>query len=167
VDGYLVLHRDGNTAELLPASGTLPFLADFWDGQIGLTFRPVSGLRLDETYIYSHLGTRAEQAHTIFDNHIVRSKMNYQFTREFSLRVIFDYNAVLSDASLVSLERTKHFAGDVLLTYLIHPGTAFYVGYADGYDSIELGSAGVVPINSPTTSTGRQFFVKTSYLFRF
>jgi len=157
----------GTRPNYYPPAGTLPTLADFWDGQIGLTFRPVSGLRLDETYIYSHLGTRTEPARTIFDNHIVRSKMNYQFTREFSLRVILDYNAVLSDPSLVSLERTKHFAGDVLFTYLIHPGTAFYVGYTDGYDSVELGSAGIVPINSPTTSTGRQFFVKASYLFRF
>jgi hypothetical protein len=157
----------GTRPNYYPPSGTLPFLANFKDGQLSLTFRPASGLRLDETYIYSHLGTRSDPPGTIFDNHIVRSKMNYQFTREFSLRVIVDYNGVLSDPSLVSLERTKHLAGDVLLTYLIHPGTAFYVGYTDGYDNIELGSSGIVSINSPTTSTGRQFFVKTSYLFRF
>jgi len=157
----------GTRPNYYPPSGTLPFLANFWDSQLSLTFRPASGLRLDETYIYSHLGLRTDPARTIFDNHIMRSKMNYQFTREFSLRVIVDYNAVLSDPSLVSLERTKHFAGDLLLTYLIHPGTAFYVGYTDGYDSLELGSSGIVSINSPTTSTGRQFFVKTSYLFRF
>ncbi|MFL5638063.1 MAG: DUF5916 domain-containing protein [Gemmatimonadaceae bacterium] len=157
----------GTRPNYYPPSGMLPFLANFWDAQLSLTFRPASGLRLDETYIYSHLGTRTDPRRTIFDNHIVRSKMNYQFTREFSLRVIVDYNGVLSDPSLVSLERTKHLAGDVLLTYLIHPGTAFYVGYTDGYDSVQLGSSGVVSINSPTTSTGRQFFVKTSYLFRF
>ena len=157
----------GTRPNYYPPSGTPPFLANFRDAQIGLTFRPLSGLRLDETYIYSHLGTRTDAPRTIFDNHIVRSKMNYQFTREFSLRVIFDYNAVLSDPSLVSLEPTKHFASDVLLTYLIHPGTAFYVGYTDGYDSVKLTDAGLVPIDSPTTSTGRQFFVKMSYLFRF
>ncbi len=157
----------GTRPNYYPPGGTAPFLANFRDGQIGLTFRPLSGLRLDETYIYSHLGTRTEPARTIFDNHIVRSKMNYQFTRELSLRLIIDYNAVLSDPSLVSLERMKHFAGDVLVTYLIHPGTAFYVGYSDGYDSITLRESAIVPINSPTTSTGRQFFVKTSYLFRF
>ena len=162
-----VFAASGTRPNYYPPPGTLPFLANFWDAQLSLTFRPISGLRLDETYIYSHLGTRTEPGRTIFDNHIVRSKMNYQFSREFSLRVILDYNAVLSDPSLVSLERTKHFAGDVLFTYLIHPGTAFYVGYTDGYDSVELASSGIVPIKSPTTSTGRQFFVKTSYLFRF
>jgi hypothetical protein len=28
-----------------------------------------------------------------FNNHILRSKVNYQFSRELSLRAIFDYNA--------------------------------------------------------------------------
>jgi hypothetical protein len=68
----------------------------------------------------------------------------------------------------VALDRTKHVSADVLFTYLVHPGTALYVGYTDGYDSIALDSAShLVPIRNPTTSTGRQFFVKTSYLFRF
>jgi hypothetical protein len=159
----------GARPNFFPANGVAPFLADSRDGQLSLTFRPASGLLLDETYIYSSLRTRPESGarRTIFDNHIVRSRANYQFTRELSVRAILDYNAVLSDPSLVSLERTKHLAADVLLTYLIHPGTALYVGYTDGYDSVAFGPAGVTPIQNPTTSTGRQFFVKTSYLFRF
>jgi uncharacterized protein DUF5916 len=157
----------GTRPNYYPPPGTVPFLANFRDAQVSLTFRPASRLLLDETYIYSHLGTRTEPKRTIFDNHIVRSRVNYQFTRELSLRAILDYNAVLSDPSLVDLDRTKHLTADILLTYLVHPGTALYIGYTDGYESVDLTSSGVVPINSPTTSTGRQFFVKTSYLFRF
>jgi len=157
----------GTRPNYYPPPGTLPFLANFRDAQVSLTFRPASRLLLDETYIYSHLGTRTGPKQTIFDNHIARSRVNYQFTRELSLRAIFDYNAVLSDPSLVNLERTKHVTADVLLTYLVHPGTALYIGYTDGYVSVGLTSSGIVPMNSPTTSTGRQFFVKTSYLFRF
>jgi Domain of unknown function (DUF5916) len=157
----------GTRPNYYPPEGTAPFLANFRDAQVGLTFRPASGLLLDETYIYSHLGMRAEGPRTIFDNHIVRSRANYQFTRELSLRAILDYNAVLSDSSLVALDRTKHLTMDLLLTYLTHPGTAIYVGYTDGYDNVQVDPSGIVPINSPTTSTGRQFFVKTSYLFRF
>jgi hypothetical protein len=68
----------------------------------------------------------------------------------------------------VALDRTKHVSADVLFTYLVHPGTALYVGYTDGYDSVALDSVSrIVPIRNPTTSTVRQFFVKTSYLFRF
>jgi hypothetical protein len=160
----------GTRPNFYPAEGAMPFLANYRDTQVSLTFRPVSGLLLDETYIYSHLGSRPETGpkRTIFDNHIVRSRVNYQFTREWSLRAILDYNAVLPDPSLVALDRTKHLSADVLLTYLIHPGTALYVGYTDGYDSVALDPvSGLVPIRNPTTSTGRQFFVKTSYLFRF
>lgn len=162
-----IFTASGTRPNYYPPPGTLPFLANFRDAQVSLTFRPASRLLLDETYIYSHLGMRTEPARTIFDNHIARSRVNYQFTRELSLRAILDYNAVLSDPSLVALDRTKHLTADVLLTYLIHPGTALYIGYTDGYDSVDLTSSGIVPINSPTTSTGRQFFVKTSYLFRF
>ena len=53
------------------------------------------------------------------------------------------------------------------MTYLVHPGTALYVGYTDGYDNVALDADGSAAIRNPTTSTGRQFFVKTSYLFRF
>jgi hypothetical protein len=165
-----VFTSTGTRPNFYPAGGATPFLASFYDAQVSFTFRPISGLLLDETYIYSHLGSRPDTVpgRTIFDNHIVRSRVNYQFTRELSLRAILDYNAVLSDPSLVALDRTKHLSADVLLTYLTHPGTALYVGYTDGYDSVALDAASrLVPIRNPTTSTARQFFVKTSYLFRF
>jgi len=38
----------------------------------------------------------------------------------------------------------------------------------DGFDNVALDPVlGIRPSRSPTTSTGRQFFVKTSYLLRF
>lgn len=106
----------------------------------------------------------------IFNNHIVRSKLNYQFTRELSVRLIVDYNSVLPNSSLITLERTKRFAWDRLATYLLNPGTALFIGYSDIRENLalidseppRLGRTG-----SPGTSTGRQFFVKLSYLFRF
>ena len=160
----------GARPNFYPADGLSPFLANFRDLYLSATFRPLSGLLLDETYIYSHLGARPGSGYrgTIFDNHIARSRVNYQFTRSLSLRGILDYNGVLANTSLVGLGRTKHLTADVLMTYLVNPGTALYVGYTDGYDNIALdGAGGVRPIRNPTTPTGRQFFVKSSYLFRF
>ena len=94
--------------------------------------------------------------------------MSYQVNRELSFRTILDYNGVLANTNLVALDRTKHFTADLLMTYLVNPGTAFYVGYTDGYDNVALDPEGVRRFTrSPSTSTGRQFFVKTSYLFRF
>ena len=160
----------GTRPNFFPAPGVPPALADYRDALLSLTFRPTSNLLIDETYLYSHLGARPEsgQSGTIFDNHIVRTKVNYQFSRELSLRAIVDYNGVLSNSALVALDRTKHLTADILMTYLLSPGTALYVGYTDGYDNVALDVTGNLrPTRSPTTSTGRQFFIKSSYLFRF
>jgi hypothetical protein len=159
-------YSNGTRPNFFPAAGRAPSLADFTDASLFLTFRPSTRLLLDETYIYSRL---SQPASSIFDNHIVRSKVNYQFSRALSIRGIVDYNAILPNESLVALERRKHLTGDALLTYLVHPGTALYIGYTDGYDNLRTDSpTGPLRLGGgPTLSTGRQVFVKTSYLFRF
>jgi len=170
MQGSHLVMAAGARPNFYPGPGQLPFLADFRDVYTQATFRPSSGLLLDETYIYSHLATRPDsRLHaTIFDNHIMRSRVNYQVNRELSFRAILDYNGVLANPLLVDLQRTKHLTADLLMTYLVNPGTAVYIGYTDGYDNVAVDPQGVRGfIRNPTTSTGRQFFVKTSYLFRF
>ena len=75
-------------------------------------------------------------------------------------------------ALLQTSPRIKALTGDILFTYLLNPGTALYVGYTDRYEN--LGVDPTLPfalrlqrIGQPTTPTGRQFFVKLSYLLRF
>jgi hypothetical protein len=169
-------YTHGSGINYYPVSGGSSFLGNSRNASLELTLRPTSRLRLDETYIYSLLRTRAvgvfEPAATtsVYNNHIARSKMNYQFTRELSLRAIVDYSGVLPNASLVSLERTKRVGYDILATYLLHPGTAVYVGFMDIYENLALNPA-LPPYltlsGSPNLNTGRQFFVKLSYLLRF
>lgn len=166
----------GTGINYYPAGGIQPFLASASNGSLGLTVRPTPQLRFDQTYLYTRLATTEGGAPpgisgepVVFNNHILRSKVNYQFNRELSLRLILDYNSVLPNASLVSLDRTKRLGGDILLTYLVHPGTALYVGYTDLYENLRLNPAlppYLFPTGSPGTSVGRQFFVKVSYLFR-
>ena len=96
--------------------------------------------------------------------------MNYQLTRELSFRAILDYNGVLPNASLVTLDRTKRLGYDLLMTYLLHPGTALYAGYTDIYQNLLLDPAKPPYLQlsrTPDMNTGRQFFVKLTYLFRF
>jgi len=156
----------GTRPNYYPADGVPVTLATFDDASAGVTFRPAARLLLDETYIYSRL---SQASASIFNNHIVRAKVNYQFTRALSVRGILDYNSVLPNQSLVGLDRRKHVTADVLMTYLVHPGTALYVGYTDGYDNLRPDADSTVlrPGGAPTVSTGRQLFVKSSYLFRF
>jgi hypothetical protein len=166
---------------LAPPVPLPPFLADAANADAGFTLRPSPRVRFGETYIYSRLVTRDgstpagfASGTSIFSNHILRSKLNYQFNRELSLRAILDYNAVLSNPQLVALDRAKRLTVDLLFTYLLNPGTALYVGYTDRYENLSLdpGMPPGIPASanrtgSPTHSTGRQFFVKMSYLFRF
>jgi hypothetical protein len=171
----------GKGVNFFAAPGLAPFSANFLNGQFGFTVRPSLHVRFDQTYIYSRLATREGSTPTglsarpsIFNNHVLRSKLNYQFSRELSLRAILDYNAVLPNPQLVALARSKRVTADFLLTYLLHPGTALYLGYTDRYENLAL-DPGMPPslppslrfIRSPTTSTGRQFFAKISYLLRF
>ena len=127
----------------------------------------MSRLKLDEVYYFTSL--RMPTA-SVFVNHLARSRLSYQFTRALSLRMIVDYNGVLPNPSLVNLTRQKRVTGDVLLTYLIHPGTALYVGYTDRLENLRLfpgAPPAVAAIGFPSTTTARQFFAKVSYLFRF
>ncbi len=168
----------GKSVNYYPGSGLPPFLARFSNVQAGTTWRPTSRLKIDNSYLYSWLGAERQwlpanapqTTATIFNNHILRTKVNYQFTRELSLRTILDYNAVLPNPTLVALDKSKRIGVDILLTYLLHPGTAFYLGYSDGYENVAfnaLQNPALRRTQFPATSTGRQVFAKVSYLFRY
>lgn len=170
-------YKQGTGVNYFPARGLAPFLANSIDGRLGLTLRPTPGVRFDQTYLYSRLTTGAGSAPpgvpasaSVFDNHLLRSKLNYQLTRELSLRLIVDYSAVLPNPTLVALDRAKRLRGEMLATYLVHPGTAVYVGYTDRYENLAVDPTTPPALRrtvSPTTPSGRQVFVKMSYLLRF
>lgn len=153
----------GREINFFPAQGLAPFLADATESEVQITLKPIPQLRLDGTYLLARLAG-------VLDNHIARTRASYQFTRELSLRAILDYSALRPEASAVDLEDTRRFAADVLVSYLVNPWTAVHVGYADGYENLELVGGPVDLLRrtrTPTHSTGRQFFFKTSYLLRF
>ncbi len=148
-----------------------PFLARSDSASIAASVRPVSALRIDNTYLFTRLRDRDSSA-AIFDNHILRTKWNLQFTRELSVRMILQYTATLSNSAFTSLPTTKQLNGDFLITYLIHPGTAIYVGYNSDFQNIDpallpaLGG-GLQRTRDRLINDGRLFFIKVSYLFRF
>ncbi len=106
----------------------------------------------------------------MFADWILREKVNYQFSRALSLRAIVDYAAVDRDARLTRVALERHAAVDVLLTYLVNPGTALYVGYRDGFENLAIRPGSPPTLyrtDAPTTSVGRQLFAKISYLVQF
>jgi hypothetical protein len=163
----------GTETNYNPAVGP-PVLAKSNFAQIYATVRPVTRLSIQNTYLLTRLRDNITGLADL-NNHIIRSKWNYQFNREFSLRLIGQYNAVLTNPALSSLQKTKQVNADILFTYLLHPGTAIYVGYNSDLQNIDP-SLQVDP-NDPNNNLlrspyrlindGRQLFVKISYLFRY
>jgi hypothetical protein len=175
----------GTRIDYSTPTGVNAFLGHGNEVQTTITLRPTARVKLDEIYSLTRLRTDpnsfekwpvAPVGHpaTVFTNHLIRSRVNYQYNKQLSLRVIVDYNSLLQNAALISLDRQKRVNADVLLTWLLHPGTAVYVGYTDGLENVAL-APGVGPgavntvlrTNLPAATTERQFFAKVSYLFRF
>src|SRR5439155_1551707 len=74
-----------------PAGGLDPFLAKAQQAELTLTLRPSPRLTSEQTLIYSGLGERSgisrfgSRPSQIFDDGLVRWKLNYQFSRPRSL----------------------------------------------------------------------------------
>jgi hypothetical protein len=171
-------YQFGSGINYYPRAGLPPFAVHTTNVDGGFTLRPTARMKLDESYIYTRLGAdkawlpgnASAGTSTILVNHILRTKANYQFTRALALRTIVDYNGVLPNTSLISLEKNKRIGVDVLLSYLLHPGTAFYVGYSDAYENVSfdpLQNPAFRRTQFPGTNTGRQVFAKLSYLLRY
>ena len=175
--GFSGSYNWGGAVNYFPAPGLDVFQASSQNANVGLTFRPSAQFRFEQTYLYNRLSTNFDprlvgerSRANIFDNHITRSKLNYQFNRELSFRAIVDYNAVLPNSFLVNLEREKRITTDFLMTYMLNPGTALYIGYTDNYENLTLipgSSPTLLRTDLPTNSTGRRLFVKISNLFRY
>jgi len=155
-----------------PAAGQVPSLGHEDQGNFTLTFHARGRLRVDNAYLLEHIRQNQPSLSAV-TNHIFRSKWNYQFTRALSARVILQYTSVLSNPEISALSPTKNFNADFLITYLLHPGTAIYVGYNSDLANLNRGLA-VDPVTgfiltarNGYINDGRQFFVKASYLFRF
>jgi hypothetical protein len=168
----------GGGVNYYPAAGLAPFLGGMHNASAGFILRPGPRLRIDQNYIFSSLRTvstsslpfQATLGAGIYNNHIFRNKINYQFNRIASVRVICDYNSILPNSSLVSLEKSKHIGWDALFTYMVNPGTALHAGYTELYDNLRIDptlSPALRRTTFPDLNTGRQVFVKLSYLFRF
>ena len=173
----------------IPTPYNHPFLAREDTAQAGLTFRPTKPLKIENSYLFERLRTNNgtylfEQSQFpgtgrgILNDHILRSKWNWQFTPQLSVRVILQYNALLAGTPGVGspytyLPTQKEFNADFLVTYLVHPGTAIYVGYNSDLQNLDvIPQTPTAPGYVTNTARGyindsRQFFVKVSYLFRF
>ena len=106
----------------------------------------------------------------IFTNRIVRAKAQFLFTRELQARAIVQWDDLSAARERTFLTPHRTVNVDVLLTWLLHPGTAVYAGFNDNRADLDgrfSGAvAGLLRPGGVLTSDGRQFFIKASYLWR-
>jgi hypothetical protein len=157
----------GEAINLVPPSGLEPELANATNAAIGVFWRPMDRLRMDATYLSRELDDRSGTGR-IFTNEISRVKLNYQFTKELSLRFIAQHEKT-DPGILTRLERDENLNFDLLARYVINPWSALYVGYNSNSSNFELVDTefGREIVNtSNLRKDGEQFFVKFSYLMQ-
>ena len=83
----------------------------------------------------------------MFDVHVINLRNTYQFTPEFLIRAIINYDS-----------SRRRVLGDFLASYELMPGTVVHGGYGSLWEGLE---------GTPYQTTARAFFFKASYLARF
>jgi hypothetical protein len=169
--------RSGNV-NYNPVAGGTPFLMNQETVQALFTLQPLRQLTADNTYLLDR-DHAVKGGALVYESQVFRTKVNYQFTRAVSARVIVEYDSTLANPAETSLKRTKGVGTEALLTWLPHPGTAIYVGYNNDMQNLDRSLCNrlpggacdpnntVAPRATNFLNDGRQIFVKASYLFRF
>ncbi|HEY0307141.1 MAG TPA: carbohydrate binding family 9 domain-containing protein [Acidobacteriaceae bacterium] len=168
----------GGNVNYNPVDGATPSLMNQEYVEARVTVAPLRQLTIDNTYLLDR-DHSVQNGALVYESQTYRTKINYQFTRALSARVIVEYDSTLANELETSLPRTKQVQTQVLLTWLPHPGTAIYAGYNSDIQNLSrnfctrLGSGEcdpnqpVLPTSTQYLNDGRQFFVKASYLLRF
>jgi hypothetical protein len=168
----------GGNVNYNPAAGKEPSLMNQQSVQLLFTLQPTRQLTADNTYLLDRDFAVSNGAF-VYESQTFRTKMNYQFTRAISARVIVEYDTTLANAAQTTIPRTRQVGTQALLTWLPHPGTAVYIGYNNDLQNLDRALCNrlpsgacdpnneTVPRSSNFLNDGRQVFIKASYLFRF
>lgn len=166
--GFAARVDSGTRINLVPAAGAEPELADAFNAELDLLWRPMARLRVDTTYLFTELEDRGTGV-KIFDNRILRSRWNYQFTKELSLRVIAQHEETNPTSGFTRLAPDKSQNLDVLMRYVINPWSALYVGFntnSSNFQLLDTEDGREVVFSDDLARDGRQLFVKFSYLLQ-
>jgi hypothetical protein len=158
----------GTVINFVPPIGEQPELADRMFVEAELLWRPMDRLRVDTSLLSTELEDRQGRG-TIFTDRIVRTRWNYQFTKEMSLRVILQHEDT-EPTALSRLTDEENLNLDVLFRYVLNPWSALYVGFNNNQSNLQLvdneqGGTDLVRTDE-LARDGRQLFVKFSYLLQ-
>ncbi len=136
-----------------------PQLADQRSFGVYVRLKPAQRVDLQADWSYARMNSRRDDGEELFAGYILRNRFTVNFTREWFLRVIVQYNDFSDRLDI-----------EPLLTYKINPFTVFYVGTTSRYQLFETGDYDPDEFQIPTEDdwklSERQFFAKLQYLFR-
>jgi hypothetical protein len=130
-----------------------PYLGSGTSFNVFTTIRPFT--RLQSEFNLNSSRFVDPGGNQVFDIKILRTLTTYQFSERFLVRNILEHN---------NYDGT--FGANVLLTYRVNAGTAFYVGYDDRYRQ----GNHIDPLLLPTSEllrTNRAIFTKLQLLLRY
>jgi hypothetical protein len=104
-----------------------PFLGWGVTYGFGTTFKPSSRLQLGVDFSRSTFW-RKQGGERLWDYNVVHTRTAYQLSKSLSLRAIIDYNLFY-----------KQIFGSVLFSYVLRPGTVFFLGYDSNFDRNAFG----------------------------
>ena len=165
--GFSIEFEAGTSVNLVPEFGAEPEIADSRGAELELLWRPIDRLRIDTSYLYTELTDRGG-AGQIFTNEIIRTRWNYQFTKELSLRFIAQQDDTDAGEN-TRLVDDKNLNYDLLVRYVLNPWSALYVGYNSNSSNFQLLDAedGTELIRTDgLQQDGEQYFIKFSYLLQ-
>ena len=135
-----------------------PILGRSRDMEFSLAFRPTKRLIIAPDLSYSRMNF-PDNGKRIFEDYVLHTRFDYQFSREWYLRLIVEYaknNEFNGRDSLYYREGYLTF--EPLLSYKLNPFTVFYIGSAHDYWDPNAASH--------FYRSSQRFFVKFQYLFR-
>lgn len=119
------------------------------------SWQPTS--RMNQTVEYERVDfRRLDTRAPVYELELVNMKTTFQFTRQFFIRGIAQYD---------SLRERVLF--DLLASFELRPGTVAYVGYGSLYERRAFVDNAWVEQEGAYLTTRRGFFLKASYLYRF
>ena len=125
------------------------------DGGFGVTLQP-SG-RLSQGFDYHRVSfDKAETGEHVYDLDLIYSRTTYQFSRQFFIRGIVQYDS-----------SRYRVLTDFLASYELRPGTVAYAGYGSLIERRGFRDGQWIPGEGNYEPTQRGLFFKASYLYRF
>jgi hypothetical protein len=160
-----VEYEQGRTVNYRPDDGDLPTSADQKSIASDLTLRLGRHAKLGGRYLYTDLDEYDTGA-KILTNQITRIRFDWQFNLRLSLRAILQHEHTAVDDLLTRARPRDDLNADFLLTYLINPWTAFYVGFNTNDTQTAFDAEGNREFLDDSYNNARLAFFKVTYLFR-